>query len=123
MNRSRQRAALLLLIFGSGATEQAAQAEPLDHFATTDDVGLNKVPHTGESHVLVVPHRSGKSEFPATRLADLQRIFNPAGGPGTFRDFWRTTSNGRYGRFRSVEKTGCSAGPSSVPSTSASSRA
>lgn len=96
MNRSRQRAALLLLIFGSGATEQAAQAEPLDHFATTDDVGLNKVPHTGESHVLVVPHRSGKSEFPATRLADLQRIFNPAGGPGTFRDFWRTTSNGRY---------------------------
>ena len=50
----------------------AASAEPLDHFATTDDIGVNKVPHLGESHVLVIPHRTGETAFPAARLAELQ---------------------------------------------------
>lgn len=73
----------------------AAHANALDHLRTTDDIGENKVPHVGTSHILVVPSRVGTT-YPAAQLAELQAYFAPEGGPGTFRDFWRTTSNGRY---------------------------
>lgn len=79
-----------------GAATPPLYAEPLDHFKTRDDIGINKVPHLGESHILVIPTRVGESTFPAARLADLQKIFDPAGGPGTFRHYWKTVSNGRY---------------------------
>lgn len=79
-----------------GAATTPLYAEPLDHFKTRDDIGINKVPHLGESHVLVIPTRVGESTFPAARLAQLQKIFDPAGGPGTFRHYWQTVSNGRY---------------------------
>lgn len=79
-----------------GAATTPLYAEPLDHFKTRDDIGINKVPHLGESHILVIPTRVGESTFPAARLTQLQKIFDPAGGPGTFRHYWQTVSNGRY---------------------------
>jgi hypothetical protein len=82
---------LLLLLLPAGAA-----ADALDHLQTRDDIGLNKIPHRGESHILVIPMRSGVAAFPADRLATLSQTFRPEGGPGTFRDYWRITSNGRY---------------------------
>jgi hypothetical protein len=68
----------------------------LDHLATTDDIGVNKVPHQGVSHILVIPSRVGTSTYPASELAELQSFYNPAGGPGTFRTWWSVVSGGRY---------------------------
>lgn len=79
----------LLLCLASTAT-----ANPLDHFRT-DDVGPHKVPHQGTVSVLVIPTRVGP-EFPADRLAELREIYDPDGGPGTFRGYWRAVSNGAY---------------------------
>jgi len=72
-----------------------ASANALDHLRTTDDIGLNKVPHSGTSHVLVIPSRVGQA-FPAGELATLRSYFAPEGGPGTFRHYWQTASNGAY---------------------------
>jgi hypothetical protein len=73
-----------------------ARADAIDHLQTRDDIGLNKIPHRGESHILVIPMRSGVTSFPADRLALLSRAFRAEGGAGSFRDYWRITSNGRY---------------------------
>lgn len=80
------------LLFGSGV----AAAFPLDHLRTTDDIGLNKVPHLGTSHVLVIPVRVGVRNISLGELSELQRLFNPDGGPGTFRKYWQDVSGGRY---------------------------
>ena len=37
------------------AAPATARAYALDHLATTNDIGRNKVPHLGTSHILVVP--------------------------------------------------------------------
>src|SRR5690349_10155369 len=71
------------------------RANALDHLRTTDDIGINKVPHLGTSHILVIPMRVGEM-FPAGDLVMLQTYFASEGGPGTFRDYWRVNSNGRY---------------------------
>ncbi|MBW1878785.1 MAG: hypothetical protein JRJ84_10525 [Deltaproteobacteria bacterium] len=68
----------------------------LDHLATTDDIGPNKVPHQGVSHILVIPSRVGVSSYPASELEELQSFYDPEGGPGTFRTFWSVVSDGRY---------------------------
>jgi len=68
----------------------------LDHLATTDDIGLNKVPHEGVSHILVIPSRVGEDAYPADELAGLRAFYDPEGGPGTFRTWWKVVSNGRY---------------------------
>ena len=71
VHKSLRLAAVLLAgSFVCGST--TALAEPLDHFATTDDIGINKVPHLGESHVLVVPHRS--VTFPRRLLNEPRQV-------------------------------------------------
>ncbi len=67
----------------------------LDNLRTTDDIGLNKVPHQGTSRVLVIAMRVG-GPFEEGVWNTLVNEYNPEGGPGSFRDFWRTESNGAY---------------------------
>lgn len=86
--------AVWALVMGTLATD--AVAFPLDHLATRDDIGLHKIPNAGTSRVLVIPSRIGVTEFPAGRLAELRQYYDPEGGPGTFRDYWLTVSNGAY---------------------------
>ncbi|MFZ9886860.1 MAG: hypothetical protein ACO3JL_05090, partial [Myxococcota bacterium] len=73
-----------------------ASAFAIDHLQDTSDVGRNKVPHRGTSHILVIPSLTGSGEFPAERWLALEEYFNPDGGVGTFRGYWRTTSRGLY---------------------------
>lgn len=75
-------------------SSQPAEARALDHLLSTDDIGLNKIPHQGTSNILVIPVHVGEGGFPAGQLADLQAQFNPDGG--SFRTYWQTTSAGRY---------------------------
>lgn len=77
------------------AAPAAARANALDHLLTVDDIGENKIPHLGTSRILVVPMSVG-DDFPAGRLAELRAFYAPDGGPGTFRDYWRTVSGDRY---------------------------
>jgi len=73
----------------------SAFGNALDHLRTQDDIGVNKVPHLGTSRILVIASRVGRDLTPAEwdRLRDT---YDPAGPPGSFRAFWRTTSVGRY---------------------------
>ena len=77
-------------------TPQAARANAFDHLRTTDDIGLNKIPHMGVSHILVIPSRVKTLTFPKSRHDKMKAFFARAGGPGTFRDYWKTISLGRY---------------------------
>jgi hypothetical protein len=72
-----------------------AAAFPIDHLQDKSDIGKNKVPHEGTSHILVIPSRVGGPISPE-RLQALEEYFDPDGGPGTFRDFWQKTSGGRF---------------------------
>ncbi|MEW5854195.1 MAG: hypothetical protein AB2A00_35805 [Myxococcota bacterium] len=70
-------------------------ANALDHLRTKDDIGLNKVPSSGISRVLVIPVRVG-SGLTTSERNQLESIFDPAGGVGTFREYWQVNSGGRY---------------------------
>jgi len=74
----------------------AAEAEPLDHLFVKDDIGQNKIPNQGTSAVLVIPVSVGPEGFPAAQFTSLQQQFDPAGGPGTFRQYWQDVSLGAY---------------------------
>jgi hypothetical protein len=74
----------------------AAGAHPLDHLRTKDDIGMNKVPNRGTSHILVVPSRVNVDQFPQERWIELRQFYNPEGGPNTFRGYWQAASNGLY---------------------------
>ena len=73
----------------------SAFGNALDHLRTQDDIGLNKVPHFGQSRILVIVSRVGRDVTPA-EWQRLQTVYDPAGPEGSFRAFWRTTSVGRY---------------------------
>ena len=73
-----------------------AHGYALDHLRTTDDIGPNKVPNAGVSHILVIPTRVGIEVFPRERLDAMRAFYDPAGGPGTFRGYWLEVSVGRY---------------------------
>lgn len=73
-----------------------ASAHAIDHLQDKTDVGRNKVPHKGTSHILVIPSRTGFATFPQNRWQELQEYFDPEGGPGTFRGYWQTESGGLY---------------------------
>ena len=45
----------LVALTASLSSSQAARADYIDHFATSEDIGLLKVPHLGETRVLVLP--------------------------------------------------------------------
>ncbi len=85
-----------LLALALAAAPATVSAHALDHLRTKNDIGPNKVPHLGTSHILVVPTRVGVDEFPADRWEELERFFDPAGGPDTFRGYWLAVSGGRY---------------------------
>lgn len=71
-----------------------AEARALDHLLSTDDIGLNKIPHEGTSNILVIPVHVGEGGFPAGELAEVQAEFNPDDGP--FRTYWQIASASRY---------------------------
>lgn len=80
----------------SALTDNVAHAHALDHLRTTDDIGVNKIPNKGTSHILVIPAWVGEEAYPAEKLTELKKLYDPAGGPGTFRDYWQVMSGGRY---------------------------
>jgi MYXO-CTERM domain-containing protein len=86
-----------------GLTVDAA-AIPFDDLLTTDDIGRNKIPHLGTSHILVIPSRVGVTEFPATRWAELQKRFASEATDGTFRRYWQIVSNGKYDPIPTLAK-------------------
>ena len=67
----------------------------LDNLQTTDDIGLNKVPHQGTSRILVIAMRVG-GPFQEGVWNELVQEYDADGGPGSFRDFWRIQSGGAY---------------------------
>jgi len=92
----RTASSLFLALVFVASVGGHASAYPLDHLADKDDIGLNKVPNRGVSHILVIPSRVGTDTFPPGRWASLQEFYNPAGGPGTFREYWQVVSNGAF---------------------------
>lgn len=83
---------LLVGVFVSSSSH----AHAIDHLQDKSDIGRNKVPHRGTSHILVIPSMTGTQQFPPERWRALERYFDPEGGPGTFRFYWRTQSRGAY---------------------------
>ncbi|MEL6179571.1 MAG: hypothetical protein AAFS10_11495, partial [Myxococcota bacterium] len=89
--------AMALVAVGLGLTVAlpSAQADYIDHFATTDDVGWAKVPAFGTSRILVIP-----VEVDGLRALDLdrmERFFAPdTQGEFAFTEFYTRTSLGAY---------------------------
>ena len=81
---------LCLGLFAVGARGHA-----LDHMRTPDDIGLNKAPRFGTSHILVIPSRIN-AEFPEAEWEAYQTFFGASGGEGTFRHYWQVMSGGLY---------------------------
>jgi hypothetical protein len=72
-----------------------ASGYALDHMRISDDIGLNKAPRFGESHILVIPSRID-SEFSPAQWDAYVEFFSSEGGEGTFRQYWQTVSGGLY---------------------------
>ncbi len=78
----------------------SARADFIDHFATSADVGLLKMPHEGEVPVLVIPlliddlpfAQGSESAF----LEDVAAFFDPSAEGWAFTPYWETQSLGRY---------------------------
>lgn len=79
----------------AGLPSGPAAAHAVDHLRTTDDIGPNKVPHRGQSPVLVIVHRSFGTVDDGY-VAELRSFFRTEGGPGSFRSYWQETTRGRY---------------------------
>jgi MYXO-CTERM domain-containing protein len=93
-NRSTGPAALAVAL-GLALAPAPAAAWAIDHLQDQSDIGKNKVPHSGTSRVLVIPSRVG-GVITNARLQALREYFAEEGGPGTFRDYWKTMSQGAY---------------------------
>lgn len=86
--------ALLLTLGPSLAT-----AGYIDHFATRDDIGKDKAPHFGTSHVLVLPVIVDEPGLPSEQalLQTAQPFFDPLAADGfTFSNYFRVASLGRF---------------------------
>ncbi|OGQ11770.1 MAG: hypothetical protein A2138_20160 [Deltaproteobacteria bacterium RBG_16_71_12] len=90
-------------MFGFAAfalSSSVARADFIDHFATSADVGLLKVPHLGETRVLVIPliiddlpfSQGSETNF----LAETTAFFDPEAEGWAFTPYWVTSSLGRY---------------------------
>jgi hypothetical protein len=86
----------VLAIFAVVVVGGAARGDALDHLNTKDDIGINKIPHRGTSHILVIVERIAANSLSQTRWAQMQQFYAPAGGAGTFRDFWKIVSRGAW---------------------------
>ena len=82
------------LLSGALLTTTDAEAWPLDHLLDPSDIGQNKIPNKGQASILIIPVNVGPQPFPD--LTGLQAEYNPAGGPGTFREQWQIFSRGVY---------------------------
>src|SRR5262249_3916878 len=92
MLRTRLLAALVLLAPG------LAQAAFIDHFATGDDIGLDKAPHLGTSSILVIPVIVDEDDLP-TESEVLNQVtpFYGHGSSGfTFHNYYDKASLGRF---------------------------
>ena len=76
----------------------ATRADFIDHLARTDDIGVLKVPHQGETHVLVIPLIIDDQPFEdgdeQTFLDELDTFY--AAGPGTLQAYYEHASLGRF---------------------------
>ncbi len=91
-----KRACFIALFFLVLSVASAARGHALDHLRTTDDIGINKIPNKGTSHILVIPVHVGPGAFPADQLSELKTTFAGDGGAGTFREYWSVMSGDRY---------------------------
>lgn len=78
-----------------GLYANSSHGYALDHMRMPDDIGLNKAPRFGTSHILVIPSRID-SEFSAAQWEAYVNFFRSEGGEGTFRHYWQIVSDGRY---------------------------
>jgi MYXO-CTERM domain-containing protein len=92
----------LLLLASIALTASPGAAWPLDHLYSKDDIGQNKIPNVGTSHILVVPVNVGPIPFPPGQLTGLQTYFDPDGGPASFRRKWQAISRGVYDPIATV---------------------
>lgn len=97
---SRSTALSLCLLAAALSTASGARADYIDHFATGGDIGLLKVPHQGETRVLVLPvliddltYEQGNE---AAFLAELEAFYAPDAEGFAFTPYWQTQSLGRY---------------------------
>jgi M6 family metalloprotease-like protein len=88
--------AILLATFASLAAPSTGQADFIDHFAVTDDVGRAKVPAFGTSRIVVITIQV--DGFQPLRSEDLEAFFRPDPAPGerNFNDFYERISLGAY---------------------------
>jgi M6 family metalloprotease-like protein len=70
----------------------------IDHLARSDDVGANKVPSRGHSHVLVIPVELDTARLKRLPIERIRRFFtdDPQDLRLTFPGYWRVNSQGRY---------------------------
>lgn len=75
-----------------------AHAGFIDHFATDEDIGRDKVPNRGHSRILIVPIIVDESNLPAghTLVARAESFFAADSEPPAFRDYFRVASLGRF---------------------------
>lgn len=101
MNRSLAALPYLLCALATPTLlSSSAAADFIDHFATSDDVGLLKVPHLGEIHIVVIPVVIDDLPFAqdteAAFLDEVTAFFSPDAEGFAFTPYWQTQSLGRY---------------------------
>lgn len=93
-------APLLLALGVSSMWAPRAGADYIDHFATGDDIGMLKVPHTGETRVLVIPvlvdNQPYQQGSDGAFLDEMERFFDPEATGFAFTPYWVTQSLGRF---------------------------
>ena len=97
----RSSLAPLLLALGAASTwASGARADYIDHFANREDIGLLKVPHTGETRVLVIPVLVDDQPYEqgsdGAFLDEIDRFFDPEAEGFAFTPYWVTQSLGRF---------------------------
>ncbi|MBI1945100.1 MAG: hypothetical protein HYS27_05355 [Deltaproteobacteria bacterium] len=94
------RCALCFVLALVALAPSRSRADFIDHFATSDDVGLLKVPHFGEPHVVVIPLVIDNLPFSqgseAAFLDEVAAFFDPEAEGWAFTPYWATASLGRY---------------------------
>ncbi len=70
----------------------AAFSAPIDQLQSLDDIGPNKIPHLGDSQVLIIPSRVGR-DLTDDERTHLQTHYAP---DGPFQRYWTDVSRGAY---------------------------
>ena len=70
----------------------------VDHLANTDDIGLDKAPHLGQSRILVIPIIVEESNLLAgdELIASAKPFYETSDGDFTFNRYFQSVSQGRF---------------------------